>query len=563
MRLSGGHSPPSCVHSPPSCVHAGVVTTVVNINEVLDGHVGLKLDCVDRLLLNAYAPNLQVSGQVVTFLTEHLGFSIPSPAVFEQIGNRFRREVRAFAADHGVPVLALKKPDRTRWDDRKLDHVRPYLDAAAAEGRTGVVAIVQAQEFQWVFTAKNRSRKPGVVSFDFVKEDRRVGMYYFYIYDADFGPGFIKICTYFPYPGKVWLNGHEWAKRQARRQGLGFVALSNGFASCEDPGRLQGICDRFGPEDIEGFFARWSAVIPTPFTEADRRAGYFWELSMRQVEVSRTLVFDDPRRARGFFEALVADNIGIGRPEEVRAVFTPTKRGARTQLASQTRVFSPGTDVHVDFSYKHSRVKQYLKEGRALRIETVVNKPSDIGVLARLEHLPELVGKARQVNDRLLMIERAGQGCAIGSALFERIHQPYIREGQRTGAFRFGDQRAMALAGSLCLVVHAVTGFTNKSLRGQVAGLLGTDYSASQMSYDLRRLRLHGLIQRHEHTNTYTPTPEGIRVAVFYTKLQARLLQPLLDADNPPAPLELRRALNTIERVLGDYISNARLGAAA
>ena len=158
-------------------------------------------------------------------------------------------------------------------------------------------------------------------------------------------------------------------------------------------------------------------------------------------------------------------------------------------------------------------MKQYLKEGRALRIETVINKPADIGVPARLEHLPELIGKARQVNDRLLMIERAGQGCAIGSALFERIHQPYIREGQRTGALRFGDQRAMALAGAFCLVVHAATGVTNKSLRGHVAGLLGRDYSSSQMSYDLRRLRLHGLIKRTPGTNTYTLTPEGIRVA--------------------------------------------------
>ena len=232
-------------------------------------------------------------------------------------------------------------------------------------------------------------------------------------------------------------------------------------------------------------------------------------------------------------------------------------------MPSQTRVFSPGADVHVDFSYKHSRIKQYLKEGRALRIETVINKPSDIGVLARLEHLPELVAKARHVNDRLLMIERAGQGCAIGSALFERIHQPYIREGQRTGAFRFGDQRAMALAGSLCLVVHAVTGFTNKSLRGQVAGLLGNGYSASQMSYDLRRLRLHGLIERQAGTNSYRLTAQGIRVAVFYTKLHARLLCPLLDADAPPAPIEMRRALATIDRLLSDYVANARLGTAA
>ena len=228
---------------------------------------------------------------------------------------------------------------------------------------------------------------------------------------------------------------------------------------------------------------------------------------MRQVEVSRTLVLDDPRRARSFFEALVTDNIGVGRPSEVHAAFGGDRRGRTTAGPFQTRVFWPGTEVHLDFSYKHSRVRQYLKEGRALRIETVINKPSDIGVLARIEHLPELVERARQVNGRLLMIERAGQGCAVGSALFERIHQPYAREGQRTGAFRFGDQRVMALADSICLVVHVVTGIANKSLRGQVAGLLGRDCSCSQMSYDLRCRHLHGLIERRPGRTPTTSRP--------------------------------------------------------
>jgi len=337
-----------------------VATKTININDVLNGHVVLEVHCADRLLLNAYVPRLQVGGQVVTFLTEHLGFRVPSPALLEKIGNRFRQQVKAFAAQHALPVLDLKKPDRTRWDDRKLDHVRPYLDKAETEGRTGVVAIVQAQEFQWVYSAKNRATTPGTVCFEFVKEERRVGTYYFYIYDADFGPGFIKICTYFPYPAKIWLNGHEWAKRQARRQGVAFSELANGFASCAEPSALQAICDRFGPADVQGFFDRWTAVVPTPFTSDDKAAGYFWDLSMRQVEVSRTLVFDDPRRARGFFEALVSDNIGIGRPNEVRAVFGLDRRGRTTSLPFSTRVFSPGTEVHLDFSYKHSRVKQYL-----------------------------------------------------------------------------------------------------------------------------------------------------------------------------------------------------------
>jgi hypothetical protein len=539
-----------------------VLTTTTNINEVLDGHVSLELDCVDRLYLNAYVPILQVGPQVNRFLHDQRGQPIGSPAVIEKIGNAFRREVKAFAARRGIPILRLAKPDRTRWDDRKLDHVRPYLARAEERGRSGVVAIVAAQEFQWVFSATKKTGKTAGVWFDWAKTERRVGVYYFYILDRDFGPGFIKICTYFPYPAKVWANGHEWAKRQARRADIGFTELANGFASCARPDALQEICDSFGPEDVQAFFDRWIQTIPTPLTDVDRAAGYWWELSMRQVEVSRTLVFDDPRRARVFFESLVADNVGIGRPSEVALIFARALRRP-TKHPYRERVFSPGTEVKMDFSYKHSRVKQYLKEGRALRIETVINKPSDIGVLARLEHLPEVVAKAKEVNSRVLMIERAGQGCAIGSALFERIHQPYIWEGQRTGAFRFGDVRAMALAGALCYLVHAVTGFTNKSLRGLVAGLLGTDYTSAQMTYDLRRLRLHGLVVRVPHTNTYTVTPQGLRVAFFYTKLHRRLLGPLLEADQPPAPLEVRRALATLERAIGDYVTGARLGPAA
>ena len=539
------------------------MVTVTNINEVLDGHVSLEVECVDRMLLNAYVPNLQVGGQVVLFLTRHLGNPVPSPALFSQIGNRFCRDVKAFAEANGVPILKLKKPDRTRWDDRKIDHVQPYVEAAEAEGRFGVVAIVAAQEFQWVFGGRNRSDTPGVASFEFTKSSRRVGTYYFYVLDRDFGVGFIKICTYFPYPAKVWVNGHEWAKRQADHAGISYTALANGFATCEDPDALADICERFGPADVQGFFDRWISQIPTPFTAKDRAAGYWWELSMRQVEVSRTLVLDDPRRARRFFEALVADNVGIGRPEEVAVVF-----GRRVQRNTpgqfRTRIFGPGTEVKMDFAYKHSRVKQYLKEGRAFRIETVINKPSDIGVLARLEHLPELIGKAREVNARLLSVERAGQSCAIGDDLFDRLHQPYNREGQRTGALRFGDPRAMALAGALCCVVHTVTGVTNKSLRGLVAGLLGADYSTNQMSYDLRRLRLHGLIERTPGTITYRLTPDGIRAAVFYTKVRSRILGPLLDAgDQPPAPVQLRRALKQIDSSLTSYINDARLATAA
>ena len=242
------------------------MATVVNVNDVLDGHVVLDLSCIDRLYLNAYVPNLQVGGQVVTFLTRHLGNEVPSPALFKKIGDRFRTEVKSFAETNDLPVLGLKRPDRTRWDDRKLDHVRPHLERAEREGRTGVVAIVAAQEVQRVFMgyARGKGEHGKAVNFGFDKADRRVTVYYFYVADPEFGAGFIKLCTYFPYPAKVWLNGHEWVKRQARREGVGFTELANGFATCEDPQRLQVIADRLGPDDIERFFERWMAHIPTP-----------------------------------------------------------------------------------------------------------------------------------------------------------------------------------------------------------------------------------------------------------------------------------------------------------
>lgn len=530
------------------------MATTVSVGDLLDAHVGLDLECLDRIYLNAYVPNLQVPGQVATFMTGHLGCPIPSPAIMSKMGDRFRASVSAFADSNGIPVLRFKA------HDRQIDMVRPLWQKAS---RPGVVAIGIAQEFQRVFSAYQRpARDPNVKVFAFDKADRRVTVYYFYVLDAEFGPGFIKICSWFPYPAKIWLNGHEWAKRQADKAGIDYIELANGFASCDNPQRLQRICDRLAPAHIVAFFERWMKLIPTPLSKADRRGGYWWELSMRQVEVSRTVVFDAPRRARAFFEAVVADNLDIGRPDEIKLIFDRQIR-SNTKSEFATRVVTRGTEVTVNAFYKHSRIKEYLKEGRALRIETVVNAPNDLGCQRRLINLPELQAKARAANRRLLEVQRAGQGCAIETALFERISQPSLEEGQRTGALRFGDPRAMALTGALCVALTATVGFTNKSLRASVSQLLGRPHSQAQMTYDLRRLRLKGLIVRVPHTNTYALTPEGIRATVFYTKLDHRLLHPLLASHLPPASPDLRAALRTIDQAVTDYITNARLALAA
>jgi hypothetical protein len=533
----------------------------VTVNDVLDGHVQLDLDCLDRLYLHGYLARLQVGGQVIQFLN-HRGYPVPSPACLQQIGDAFRRRVASFAEANHIPVVPLKSADRN------IEVMQPYLDAAARSGRSQVAAIGVAQEPQRVFISRKRDTNPAKPpQFSFDKKDRRVTVYYFYLWDQGFGPAFIKVCTYCPWPVKIWVNGHEWAKQQARKLGLGFTELSNGFAACDDPVALQRICDALQPGTIEVFFQRWLHRLPLPLGPADRQAGYWWECSMAQVEVSRTIVFTAPRYARCFFDALVTDNLDLGRPDTLEIIFDRQVRHGpqrSTQGTFNTKVITRGTEVTMNAFYRHSRVKQYLKDGRALRIETVINDAYDIGCQRRLHNLDELQARARAINNRVLDTERAGQGCVLANPVFERIAHPSVTaDGRRATAMRFGDSRVQALAGALSVTLCAVTGITNRSLRALMTGLLGAPYGMTQASYDLARLARNGLITRRPHANTYDLTPDGLAFAIFYTKVHDRVLSPLFAAGQPQAPPQLRAALHTIERIIDGRLAAARLPAAA
>jgi hypothetical protein len=529
----------------------------VTVNDVLGGHVKLDLECLDRVYLHGYLGRLQVSGQLVQFL-KHRGYPIPSAACLQQIGDAFRRRVASFAEANHIPVVALKAAER------KAEVMQRYLHAAARGGRSQVAAIGVAQEPQRVFIGRKRDTDPSrCPQFSFDKKDRRVTVYYFYLWDAAFGPAFIKVCTYCPWPVKVWVNGHEWAKQQARKLGLGFTELSNGFAACEDPALLQRICDSLQPGTIEVFFQRWLHRLPLPLAPADRDAGWWWELSMAQVEASRTIVFTQPRYARAFFDALVTDNLDLGRPDTMEIIFDRQIRSS-TEGEFRTNVITRGTEVTVNAFYKHSRIKQYLKDGRALRVETVVNAPGDLGCQRRLRNLDELQARARAVNARLLQTERAGQACVLANPVFERIAHPSVTaDGRRATAMRFGDSRVQALAGALAVTLCAVTGITNRSLRALMTGLLGAPYGMSQACYDLARLRRNGLITRRPHAKAYDLTSDGLAFAIFYTKVHDRVLAPLFAIGQPQSPPQIQAALSTIEHHIDQRLAAARLPAAA
>jgi hypothetical protein len=391
--------------------------------------------------------------------------------------------------------------------------------------------------------------------------------YYFYVVDEDFGPLFIKFAGYFPYTARACLNGHEHAKCQLRKAGIAFEALDNGIATCADPSRLQQINDALDAERIEAVVRKWLTRLPQPFTDADRAAGYAYDISILQAEFARTQVFDRPLSGRHLFEEIIRENLDLGRPGQVSLIFD-RRITRRTPGRFRTRVITQGVTPSLHIDYKSNRIKQYFKEERALRTETTINDTRDFGLGRRLCNLPALRAIGFAANRRVLEVERISQDCFLAESVFEHINSPRVVDGQRASALPFGNPRVMALLQALCLFVLLPEGLRNAALRGHVAELLGIPldaYTPGRMTYDLRRLRLHGLIARIPRTQRYEITDLGKRVALFYTKVNARVLRPGLSQlfdGCPKAPNRpLAKAVKQLDAAFDILIDEAKLAA--
>jgi hypothetical protein len=529
---------------------------MTTIPEILDGHVTLEVECADRLYLNGYIPSLATPAGLITFMREHLGKPIPSPAVLGQITSKFRDNVQAFAAANEIPLIKFES------GERKDDRANQLRRERGTQG--DVVFIGVAQEKAKTFSGKSMPEK-GQGWFEYTRDKSvYVNHYYFYVDDEEFGPAFVKVCSYAPWALKVCLNGHEWAKRQLDKKGIAYTALDNGFLDCADMQALQKICDSLGPQQIEAFLARWLERLPMPLTSADRAAGYTWQLSIWQMEVSLTQVFDRPVRGREFFEEVMRDNLDLGRPDRIQLVFD-RRIVPSTPGQFRTRVIQDGVLPSLHIEYKSFGLKQYFKEGRALRTEGTFRDPKDFNVNKGLSNFGYLQQIGRQINRRLLDVERVSQNCGLSADGIQRVVQPTVDEdGQKAPGLRFGDPRVMALMLTLSLFTHLIDGFRNQDLRRAVIDLLGSaaeDYTSQQATYDLRRLCRKGLLHRRSGTQRYVVTPYGWKVARLYARLEARVFRPALVAIEgqdvaTPTP-KLARALAKVDHEMDTLIALA------
>jgi hypothetical protein len=529
-----------------------------NIESIIRDHVTLTVRCLDRIYLQGYMPKLQTSGGLCYFLRDHLGHPIPSPALFRPMHDRFVNAIKAYAAEHGVPLIEFIS------GQDKDAIVATYR--AKFTGADGVVVIGVAQEKARAFKAHKRCGPQGGVTFDFTRQSVAVNHYYFYLQDPAWGPAFIKIGTYVPYPIKICLNGHEWVKQHLRQAHIPFTSLDNGFLACAAPRRLQAICDRLAPGDLQRFFDRWSHRLPWPLRPEDRAAGFDHRITLCPLEISLTQIFDRPVHGRHFFEAVIRDNLDLGRPDRVRLLFPRrlTRRTPPPAYGYRTRVITDGVEPSLHIEYKHSHLKQYFKDGHGLRSELTINNPNDFDFTKGLDQLPALRALGDDVNRTLLTVERVSHHCTVTSEALDRLQHPLHVGRVRVSALRFGDPRIQALCQALSGFAHIPAGFRHRDLRPRVAALLGRPYSAAQMTYDLRRLRLRGVIERAVGTHRYHVTPYGVRVVFFYSKLYLRIFRPHAPALEPlrdAMPQPLRAALLELNAAIDRICQEAALAA--
>jgi hypothetical protein len=314
------------------------MTVARSVADVLAEHVRFEVECIDRMYCNVYVPQLQHAGGLLGYVQRQLGLPIASTAPLAKITDRFVREMHRFAATGAIPWVDFAK------GQRKDDVMHEHLARFTAE--EGVLFIGRAQEKTTLFRTEKRRDAQGRSYPWVVKTTGMVNHFYLYCVDADFGPFFIKFCSYFPYNAKLCLNGHEWAKRQAAQAGIGFSALDNGFAAIENPAAVQAICDQFGPTQIDALLRKWLAIVPHPFTAADRAAGYRYDISILQAEFSLTQMLDRPVTGRVFFEHVIRDNLDAGRPDQVSLIFDRRlmhRRYRGTPGRFRTRVIKPSS----------------------------------------------------------------------------------------------------------------------------------------------------------------------------------------------------------------------------
>jgi hypothetical protein len=482
--------------------------------------------CFDRVVIHGYLSGLSRPEQVVYFFRQVVGVPAITKEVLSRRTNDYQSWVEAFARNHQIPIEWAEK------GVRKKDDLEPPRRRMEKANQYGVYFILKSMEQGSTF----RSTPPKYPTADphyriLARQRSRFTHYYFYLRDEVLGSMVMRVASFFPFHTTYWLNGHNFIAQELNRQGVGFRKNDNAFLAVTDPQALQAAADRLTPEVIRQRLEYWTLVLSPKFSRRERAAMNLRRFfAVRQVEYCRNFIFKRHFPIHHLFERSCELGLWRWTADHFSQVFG-VRRNRRLKGKLHTTVEKIEHGHHVFRAYwKNSLVKQYEKFLTFLRLEVCSNNLADFHLKKGLQHLPAVRRTFLGVLDRFTTLQAQVLNVHVDFPLFQRLALPVLCGATKIPGIKIQDTRMVRLLEVLLHSSTTLTGWTTAALHQAVLStyaLSAPTYRVAQLRYDLRKLKAHGLLQRHGHRYAYRLTVKGLKVALLFTLFHQRICGPL------------------------------------
>lgn len=482
--------------------------------------------CFDRVVIRGYLFSLSRPEQIVYFFKHIVGYECITKDILAERTKQYNLMIEEFAKNNNLPV---------EWaeDQRKQDYLRPYLEQMERDNQFGVYFILKSMEQGPAFRSVKPKHKTSDPNYRIVRKVRsRYTHYYFYIRDEVMGPMCVRVASFLPFETMYILNGHSFIEQKLKGAGISFKKEDNAFRSVEDPHALQDIADSLSPRIISQRLDYWTRIIGPRFSKRERELldlQRFYSLS--QVEYCHNLIFRRNFPITKLFERSCELSLFSVTASKISNIFGwRVTRLFRGQL--QTCLESAEHGHHLFRAYfKNSFIKQYEKFRTYLRMEVCSNDVLNFRVKKSLDNLPVFRQKACQAIDRFASMQSNAFNTHFDFPLLADLSLPITCVNTRIAGIKIHDIRMIRLMETLMHSGDCLSGWTSAYIHETIVSNYALpDYTITQLRYDLRKMKSHGLVERNGNHYVYQLTEKGMRVSVMFLLFHKRLFGPLANS---------------------------------
>ena len=483
--------------------------------------------CFDRIVINGHLLGLMRESQIVYFFRNVCGHPKLTKELLRQRSQDYQTWVEHFARNHKLPCIWAEK------HVRKEDLVAPRQQRCLHQGKFGVYYIIKSREQGWTFRILPPKFATSDPNYQIVRKQRsQYTHYYFYIVDAVAGPMVLRVGSFLPFSVTAYLNGHNFIERQLTRQGIKFVKDDNRFVSVAEPAKLQAVADGLSGKTIQQRIDYWAFILAPKFSPKERAAcgGLRRLYVMEQIEYCRNFIFKRSWPIRSIFQRSCELGMYLLTADRITALFGKRNtRRVRGKLQNVMERVDHGMHVFRTWC-QNSFLKQYEKAATFLRLELVSNNVRDFKLKKSLAHWDAMRERFGQITDRFAAVQAQNLNVHGQLDVLARLAQPVIQGKTKVSGIKLEQKRILRL---LEVLLQGAAGhlkrWTTAQLRDAVlkqCALKPKDYTLHQIRYDLRKLRLHGLIERIPHSHAYRFTQKGYKLALLLIQLRKRIYGP-------------------------------------